>query len=111
MMTSLLYNEQAGHDSQVETYIVDPVAKTVTVSFLSYPTWQSPDRIPIKILFSKVTSVSAIMDFEELETNRSAGNVTQWHIAKAGTSFIQLTGGCLAITSREAPTLIDESES
>jgi hypothetical protein len=110
-MQELLFDEMSGHDSQVETILVDPVAETVTVSLLSYPTYQSPDRIPIKILFTKVTSVSTIADIKELAKNRGAGNVVQWHIPKkAGTSFISLTGGYLAIISRNVPTVIEGPE-
>lgn len=110
-MTNILYHEMSGHDSQVESVVVDPVAETVTVGLLSYPTYESRDRIPIKIVFSKVTAISTIMDMKALKRNRIAGNVGHWHIAKkAGTSFIQLTGGCLAITSSAVPTQIDGLE-
>lgn len=110
-MQELLFDEMSGHDSQVEAILIDPVAETVTVSLLSYPTYQSRHRIPIKILFTKVTSVSTIADIKELEKNRGAGNVVQWHIAKkAGTSFISLTGGYLAITSRNVATVIEGPE-
>jgi hypothetical protein len=107
-MQDLLFNEMSGHDSQVESILIDPVAETVTVGLLSYPTYESRDRIPIKISFTKVTSVSTITDIKELANNRGAGNVVQWHIyKKAGTSFISLTGGYLAITSRNVPTVIE----
>ena len=110
-MQSILFDEMSGHDSQVESVITDPIAKTVTISLRSYETYQSPERIPVKILFSNVTSVSTIMDMKVLAINRGAGNVVQWHIAKkAGTSFITLTGGYLAITARDTPTLIDGSK-
>ena len=110
-MHDLLFDEMSGHDSQVETILVDPVGETVTVSLLSYPTYESRDRIPIKILFTEVTSVSTSSDMKELAKNRGAGNVVQWHISKtAGTSFISLTGGYLAITSGNAPSLIEVSQ-
>ncbi|AUW58544.1 hypothetical protein C1T17_10980 [Sphingobium sp. SCG-1] len=111
LVQELLFDEMSGHDSQIETILVDPVAETVTVSFLSYPTDQCRDRIPLKILFTKVTSVSTIADIKELAKNRGFGNVVQWHISKKeGTSFISLTGGYLAITSRDVPTVMDGPE-
>jgi hypothetical protein len=106
-MPNLLYDEMSGHDAQVENVVIDPVAETVTVSLLSYETAQSTDRIPISIEFKMVTSISTVMSFENLAMNRGAGNVSYWEIAKkAGTSFLHLTGGTLAITSRSAPMLV-----
>jgi hypothetical protein len=108
MTASILYNETSGHDAQVEGYEVDPVRKVVTVKFCAYPADPSRERIPVTIVFSQVTSVSTIMDLGEIDRNRTFGNVVQWHIAeKEGTSFIQLTGGMLAITAHAAPTLIE----
>lgn len=109
-MPSLLYNELSGHDAQVESVTVDPVAETVTVDLLAYEAQQSSDRIAISIQFKSVSAISTVLGFENLARNRGAGNVAYWEIAKkAGTSFIHLTGGTIAITSKATPTLVDRS--
>lgn len=110
-MQSLLFDEMSGHDSQIDNILIDPVTETVTVSLLSYETYGSADRIPIRILFTEVTSVSTIADIGEISRNRGAGNVVQWHIPKeAGTSFITLMGGYLAITSRAVRLVVADAE-
>lgn len=110
-MPSLLYSELSGHDAQLESVAFDPVAETVTIDFMAYETEHSSNRIAISIQFKSVTSISTVMGFENLALNRGAGNVAYWEIATtAGISFIHLTGGTIAITSKAMPTLVDRSK-
>lgn len=108
MLQDILFDEWSGHDSQIESIFIDPVAETVTISLLSYPIDRTQDRIPIKILFKEVTSVNTITDNKRLTDNRGAGNVSSWHISPtAGNSSIVLAGGYISITSRVVPVVVE----
>lgn len=108
-MTHILFDdEMSGHDSRFDKLDIDPVSQTVTVLFHSYPTFQSRDRIPVKVVFSEVTSVNTILDFKEIASHRAPGNVNHWHISEGpGMSYIYLCGGCIAITASASPLLVE----
>jgi len=105
----MLYDEQSGHDSLFEGVELDAVNNTVSVRLLSYPTHDAAKRIPIKIVFSKVVSVTMQADMIKLARNRFAGTVNHWRIAEAaGTSYFYFIEGYMAVASKSAPILVKE---
>lgn len=106
-MANILYDY--GHDSQVRSIHIDPEKGTVTVCLHSYPSEQASERILIAVHFSNVTQVNMLADMRAMKENASAGNVQFWSIAEgAGTSYFYVTHGCLAITSKDPPNLIEQ---
>jgi len=103
----MLYDESSGHDALFEGLSVDAVGKSVSLSFLAYPSFEASERIAIEIEFSDVDAFLVQADMIAMEANRFAGTVNQWKIAEgAGTSYFQLIEGYLTITSRAAPRLV-----
>lgn len=47
LLQDMLFDEWAGHASQINNILIDPVAETVTINLLSYPIERKQDRIPI----------------------------------------------------------------
>jgi hypothetical protein len=102
----MLYDEQQGHDAQLEAIAIDVLGRIVTLRLSSYPAQDARERDAIEIVFTNVEQVQSIADLVELEDNHSAGNVNQWHVADgAGTSYFYLIEGCLAVTAGNAPTI------
>lgn len=102
----MLYDEQQGHDSQIDAIAIDVLCRTVTLRLSAYATEESPKRDAIEIVFRDVEQVQCIADLVKLGDNRSAGNITHWHIAHGpGSSFFYLIEGCLVVTAQTAPTV------
>ena len=103
----MLYDDLQGHDAVLNGVEFDPVKQTVSVRLLAYPELNDSKRLSIEIAFKDVASVALNADLVSLAANRSAGNVNHWHIAEGeGTSYIYLTEGYIAISSRSAPKLV-----
>jgi hypothetical protein len=107
MAKLMLYDpETQGHDSQIESVIVDAPLRTVLLRFSSYPSLKARERVSIEVAFEDVTSMSVVADLKQMEDNYAAGNVNHWHVAEgAGTSFFYLIEGCLTITAGLPPRL------
>jgi hypothetical protein len=103
----MLYDDYQGHDSLLEGIDIDTVKYTASIRLLSYETPGSPERIPITIDFSNVTSMTMQADMIQLANNRFAGTVAYWHIAEGtGTSYIYLIEGYVAVTADTPPKLV-----
>ena len=102
----MLYDEQQGHDAQLDAIAIDVLGRTVTLRLSVYATEETPERDAIEMVFRNVEQVQSLADLVKLEDNRSAGNVNHWHIADGpGASFFYLIEGCLVITAGTAPTI------
>lgn len=102
----MLYDEQLGHDSQLDGMSIDALAQSVSLRLSSYPSEGASDRVAIEICFTDVEQVQTLADLAELSDNRAAGNVNHWHIATGpGTSYFYLVEGCIMISAKNAPSL------
>jgi len=103
----MLYDDLSGHDALFQGLSVDAVGKSVTLSFLAYPSFGASERIAIEIEFRDVETFLLQADMIAMDANRFAGTVNQWKIAQGeGTSYFQLIEGYLTIKSRAAPRLV-----
>lgn len=102
----MLHDDQLGHDSLLEGIVFEPVKRSATVKLLSYEKQETPERVPIEIVFTDVDAVTFSADCVGLAANRWAGNVAYWHIAEAaGVSHFYLVEGYISITSKAIPEL------
>ena len=102
----MLYDEQQGHDAQIDAIAIDVLGRTVTLRLSAYANEESPKRDAIEIIFRDVEQVQSIADMIRLEKNRGAGNVNHWHVADGpGSSFFYFVEGCLVVTAGTAPTV------
>jgi len=98
------------HDSKFQSITVDVEARCVSVHMLSYPSAEAPERLPIRISFSAVTSFTNSADLMQLKAHAFAGHVNEWKLAKgAGTSHFYLVAGYLAVTARQPPVITSDS--
>ena len=101
----MLYDEQQGHDAQIDAIAIDVLGQTVTLRLSAYRTEEASERDAIEIVFRNVEQIQSIADLVKLQDNRSAGNVNHWHIADGpGSSFFYFVEGCLVVTVGTAPT-------
>lgn len=102
----MLYDEQQGHDAQLDAIAIDVLARTVTLRLSAYPAQDAPKRDAIEIAFTNVVQVQSIADLVKLGENHTAGNVNHWHVADGpGASYFYLVEGCLVVTASDAPTV------
>ena len=102
----MLYDQQQGHDAQLDAIVIDVLGRTVTVRLSAYTTPNGPERDAVDITFTNVEQVQSLADLAKLQDNRSAGNVNHWRIADGpGTSYFYLVEGCLVVTAGSAPTV------
>jgi hypothetical protein len=102
----MLYDEQQGHDAQLDAIAIDVLGRTVTLRLSSYPAEDAHARQAIEIVFTNVRQVQSIADLVKLGDNHSAGNVNHWHVADGpGASYFYLVEGCIAVIAENAPTV------
>ena len=71
----MLYDEQQGHDAQLDAIAIDVLGRTVTLRLSAYPAEDTPKRNAVEIVFTDVEQVQSIADLVKLGDNHSAGNV------------------------------------
>ena len=102
----MLYAAQMGHDAQILSVSFDVMAKSVSIRIAGYKSDNARDRQQATITFEQVTDLLVSADINELLDNHGAGNVNHWHIAQAaGTSYLYLVEGYIAITAAYPPSL------
>lgn len=102
----MLYDEQQGHDAQLDAIAIDVLGRTVTLRLSAYPTPDAPERGAVEVAFTNVEQVQSIADLVKLQDNRSAGNVNHWHVADGpGSSYFYFVEGFLVITAGAASTV------
>jgi hypothetical protein len=102
----MLYDEQQGHDAQLDGIAIDVLRRTASLRLSSYPSQNASGRVAIEIVFSNVEQVHTIADLAKLEDNHTSGNVNYWHVADGpGASYFYLVEGCLVITAQTAPVV------
>lgn len=103
---AMLYDEQQGHDAQLDALAIDVLGQTVIVRLSAYPSQDAPHREAVEIAFDEVEQVQTIADLAMLVDNHGAGNVNHWHIAAGpGSSYFYLVEGCLVVTAKAAPKI------
>ncbi len=90
------------HDALLKSMAVNYTARSITISVDYYKSKDDRDRKPALIIFDAVESLSDVSNFDGLNSFVSSGNVVQWVPAKgSGTTYIDLTGGCIAINAKK----------
>lgn len=88
------------HDAVVAHINLDVESRILEVH-INYYGGGERDRKPAIIRFSKVISVSNVLDLEALRDNSSAGNINYWAPVQGGVTYIYLVNGCIAILAEE----------
>jgi hypothetical protein len=90
------------HDALLKSMAIDYAARSITVTVDYYKNKGDHERMHALIIFDTVESLSEVSNFDGLNSFVSSGNIVQWVPAKgSGTTYIDLTGGCIAITAKE----------
>ena len=88
------------HDGQILSTSIDHKNRTLAIEVLYYASMEDESRTPARVSFSSVVFVSAMIEALTIEDNVEPGNISFWQPAEgAGTTFIYLVGGTLAITA------------
>src|SRR5687768_541085 len=88
------------HDARLVSVATDYLTSEVTVAIEYYPTADASMRTSAQIRFAEVTQLNEVTDLLELRSHASAGNISHWVPAiGAGTTFIHLARGLIAITA------------
>jgi hypothetical protein len=88
------------HDARLVSVATDYIKRDVTIAIEYYPATDAPTRKAAQIKFTGVTQLNEVSDLLELQSHASAGNIVHWVPAiGAGTTYIHLARGLLAITA------------
>jgi hypothetical protein len=95
------------HDANIESLQIDPVGRTVIIRVQAYPNWQTRERTPVVLTFTKVRAIQSTLDFMALADHAWAGNVEQFVLAEGkGVSNLRFVeGGVVNITADKPPQL------
>ncbi len=91
------------HDALIKEITIDVLSKNIIFLIDAYLETQSASRTPLKIRFEKMSSLSNIINFNNLEENAFAGHINYWAPAKSMSepTYIYLTGGCISIIAEK----------
>lgn len=90
------------HDALLKSTTIDYVAKTLTIGIEFYQdAFKDPKRKSAFIVFDGVTSFSQTSNFDHLQMNAAAGNVTYWKPDLEGVTYIYLSEGCISIEAEK----------
>lgn len=89
------------HDGLITNALVDYENQTVTIAIKYYKGSESSERTSANIIFEGVSELHQISSLEKMRKNAFAGTISYWTPAakKEDTTYIYLTGGCIAITA------------
>ncbi len=86
------------HDGLFEFSEIDYANRTVRIRISFYETENAKSRVPLRIVFRNVDSLSQISDFKNMAKNAFAGNINYWAIGDDETpTYLYFTDGCLVI--------------
>jgi len=90
------------HDALIKNMKIDYATKCITINVEFYKNKDERNRVSALIVFDEVESFSEVSNFDALHSFVSSGNIVQWVPAQGkGTTYIDLTGGCIAITAKQ----------
>ena len=88
------------HDALLKGLEIDYVGGIAMVSLEYYVDASDAERKPLKVTFSEIQGISVVSDFISLRKNVFAGNVSYWHPAQDGSTYIYLTEGYIEIKAK-----------
>ncbi|WP_162312954.1 hypothetical protein [Pseudoxanthomonas yeongjuensis] len=88
------------HDAIVEKMTISLLDRLVEIRVKYYSSGEAKARSSGVIIFTSVSSLSGILDFDSIADNSQAGNINHWNpCEKDGTTFIYFLDGCLSVTA------------